>query len=70
MDEYFEQRRQQHAAARQLYAQGRGTLRQTPNLTAKVTLNILCKKEHRQPTPEEIELCQDVEVVPRPGGAR
>mgnify|MGYP001137491045 CR=1 FL=1 len=70
MDDFFEQRRAAHTAARQAYAAGKGTLRQTPNLTARVRLDLLCQAEKRAPTPEEVELCQDVVVVPRPGGAR
>ena len=68
--EFFEDRRQRQAAARQQYKKGTGELRSVKNLTAAIRLNLICQEERRQPTPAEIELCQDLQIVPRAGAAQ
>ena len=58
---------QRAAAAR--CGQGGVRVKSQPNLTAKIALNLKCEREHRQPTPQEIALCDDLTVEPLNPGA-
>ena len=60
----WEARLEAQRAAQARCGQGGVRVKSRQNLTAKIALNIQCEREHRQPTPQEIALCDDIEVAP------
>ena len=65
-----EARQEAQRAAIARYSAGGCRVKAKQNLTAKIALNVLCAREHRNPTPAEIALCDDLVCEPtNPGSA-